>query len=470
MKRDRPPTKEEREEWARHDAERAKRQAEAHARAAKEVTTAWEAAVPANRHKIHPYLEAKHIDQGIDGIRVLKEGTKGLKIMGRDYTVSQDILLIPMRKNKKLVNVQRIYDGNKRYWPSAEVIGTVCVVGGDHFKRNKKTLYLCEGWATAWSIAECTKTVCLVAFVAGGLLPVAKRIRKKYRKMRLIIAADNDRWTSLSDDTPNPGVWYAIKAAEEVDAKVAIPDFKDLSLKPTDFNDLYRVEGPTAVRKFLNPAAADNVLTVPQPGQEPDPQTDEYREEWTKDPPFRCLGVHKGTYYYIPSSFGEIVELPAAQHGGKMQLCQLAPMGWWEQEFPGARNRGVSWDIAGETLMRECHGIGVYQPSRIRGRGFWRNEDGELIAHFGDRLLPPGKKEFVKPESYNNGEGKIYVRLPRISGPSEKKTMPVEESQILLDMFTSRTWDDEASGIPARGGGWRWPPSPAHYRGVPISG
>ena len=446
MKRDKPPTKEEREEWARQEAERAKRQAEVRARAAREVAAAWKAAVPANKHTIHPYLEQKHIDRGISGVRVLKAGTPGIRIMGEEYNIKEDILLIPMRKEKKLVNVQRIFGKTKRYWPSGEVIGTFCVVGGSHFKRNK-TIYLCEGWATAWSIAECAKAVCLVAFNTGGLLPVAQRIRKKYGKTKLIIAADNDRWTSLSDDTPNPGVWYATKAAEEVNAKVAIPDFKDLSLKPTDFNDLHRMEGPRAVRKFLNPAVADNVLTVPQPGQEPDPQTDEYREEWTKDPPFRCLGVHKGVYYYIPSSFGEIVEIIAGQHAGKMQLCQLAPMGWWEQEFPGARGRGVTWDIAGETLMRECHQIGVYQPSRIRGRGFWRNEDGELIAHFGDRLLPPREKTFVKPESYSNGEGKIYVRLPRISGPSEKETMPVEESRILLDMFTSRTWDDEASGF-----------------------
>ena len=54
--RDRPPTKAEREEWARKDREAAKRQAAARVRAAKEVHAAWDAAVPANTTTLHPYL------------------------------------------------------------------------------------------------------------------------------------------------------------------------------------------------------------------------------------------------------------------------------------------------------------------------------------------------------------------------------------------------------------------------------
>ena len=59
MKRDRPPTKAEREEWARRDRESLKRQAKARKRATAEVQAAWEAAVPANRTSAHPYLVAK---------------------------------------------------------------------------------------------------------------------------------------------------------------------------------------------------------------------------------------------------------------------------------------------------------------------------------------------------------------------------------------------------------------------------
>lgn len=98
MKRDRPPTPAEKEEWARQDRERAKRQAEARAKATAEVQAAWNAAVPANTANIHPYLEAKHIDRGVDKIRVLKAGIEGLTIMGEEYRIKEDMLLIPMRK------------------------------------------------------------------------------------------------------------------------------------------------------------------------------------------------------------------------------------------------------------------------------------------------------------------------------------------------------------------------------------
>ena len=443
MKRDKPPTEAEREHWKHQDAKPTKRQVAARTRAAEEVGAAWEAAVPANRTNVHPYLEAKHIDRDYARVRVLKKGTLGLKIMGRDYTVPQDILLIPMRKNKKLVNVQRIFGKAKRYWPSAEVIGTVCVVGGDHFKRNKKTLYLCEGWATAWSIAECTKTVCLVAFVAGGLLPVAKRIRKKYRKMRLIIAADNDRWTSLSDDTPNPGVWYATKAAEEVGADVAIPDFKDLSGKPTDFNDLHRVEGPRAVKKWLDPKIAYKAATLPEV-EEPDWEPG--ADGWAETAPFRFLGMHRDRYRYLPQGHGQIVALTAASHAHEMELARLASDDWWRREFPSSSGNSIDWRKAGKATMEECHKCGVFQPERIRGRGFWRDDDGKIIAHFGDRLLLPGGKRVVRPEAYK-GQAHIYTRLPRFDGAHQKEVMDIDESRTLVDMFASRAWDDEASGF-----------------------
>ena len=443
MKQDHPPTKEERAEWARQDAERSKRQAEARTRAAEEVVAAWEAAVPANRHTIHPYLESKHIDREVGGVRVLKQGTPSLKIIGQDYNVTQDILLIPMRKDKKLANVQRIFGNTKRYWPSAEVIGTFCAVGGHHFKQNKTTLYLCEGWATARSISECAKAVCLVAFVAGGLLPVAKRTRKKYGKARLIIAADNDRWTSRHDDTPNPGVWYATKAAKAVGAEVAIPDFKDLALKPTDFNDLHRMESAAAVRKWLDPKIAYKATTLPEV-EEPDREPG--ADGWAETAPFRCLGMHRDRYYYLPQGHGLIVELTAASHAHEMELAQLAKDDWWRREFPSSSGNSIDWRKAGKAIMEECHKRGVFQPESIRGRGFWRDEDGDIIAHFGDRLLLPGGKRAVRPEAYK-GQAHIYTRLPRFDGAHRTEVMDIDESQTLVDMFTSRAWDDEASGF-----------------------
>ena len=393
---------------------------------------------------MHPYLEAKHIDRDYARVRVLKKGTLGLKIMGRDYTVPQDILLIPMRKNNKLANVQRIFDGNKRYWPEAEVIGPYFDVDGNHSGTNN-TIYLCEDWATACSIAQCAQALCIASFNVGGLLAVAKYIRGRVGKaaLQLIIAADNDRWTSLHDDTPNPGVWYATKAAEEVGADVAIPDFKDLSGKPTDFNDLHRMEGPKAVRKWLNPKIAYKATTLPEV-EEPDREPG--ADGWAETAPFRFLGMHRDRYHYLPRGHGRIVALTPASHAHEMELARLASDDWWRREFPSSSGNSIDWRKAGKAIMEECHKRGVFQPESIRGRGFWRGEDGEIIAHFGDRLLLPGGKRVVRPEAYK-GQAHIYTRLPHFDGAHQKEVMDIVESRTLVDMFASRSWEDEASGF-----------------------
>ena len=347
MKRDKPPpTKAEMEEWARKDREAAKRQAKARARATKEVPAAWKAAVPANTANVHPYLEAKHIDRGVSKIRVLKKGTEGLKIMGMDFTVTQDLLLIPMKRKRKLVNVQRIFGGSKRYWPGAEVVGAFCAVGGELWKKNKP-IYLCEGWATAWSIVECAKTVCIVAFSTGGLLPVAKRIRKKWGKARLIIAADNDRWTSLlDDDTPNARrtlrEWRRRRGSRG--RRYAIPDgFKDLTGSSRLTSTTYTAwRGRPPCKRWLNP-------NVARPRASPSLSPDRSR---TRNSPSTkrngrpnhrsgCLGVLNGIYHYFPVAFGEIVKMSAGQHDNRMQLCQLAPMAWWVEEF--SDDRRMRW-------------------------------------------------------------------------------------------------------------------------------
>ena len=65
--------------------------------------------------------------------------------------------------------------------------------------------------------------------------------------MKIIFCADDDRWKD-----GNPGITKAKAAAEKIGATVVIPKFKDLATKPTDFNDLHKLEGIDAVRQQLS--------------------------------------------------------------------------------------------------------------------------------------------------------------------------------------------------------------------------
>jgi putative DNA primase/helicase len=107
-----------------------------------------------------------------------------------------------------------------------------------------------------------------VAFDAGNLAKVAERVRGQLPRARLVIAADNDRWTTTPIE--NPGVHYAKAAAREVGAALFIPEFKDLATKPTDFNDLQALEGIQAVLDQLQPKpkaepANDNIPAAQKP-------------------------------------------------------------------------------------------------------------------------------------------------------------------------------------------------------------
>ena len=436
------PTKSMRAEWAEEDARRKKERAAASKKAIAEATAVWNNAVTAPAQVLgHPYLKKKEIES-CDRLRTSRE----TELDG--WTLPAGILLIPMLVNKKLVNLQRITrDGQKRYWPKAPASGASLIIGGKYFREDTtKTIYVAEGWATAWTISEATKSPCMVAFSKDGLLPVTKKVREKFHPCPIVIAADNDRWTVVQQkeglpDIPNPGVHYARLAAEELGCEVAIPDFHDLSKKPTDFDDVRLQEGMGAVTFWIEPDNAGRATILPdQPGDEP---VDDREPLWVTEAPFRCLGFNEKVFYFLPAN-GQLLDLNGltmSRNGLKM----LAPKSFWRTHFDS--KRGVRWGDAIDAVITYT-GLtkGVFMPNAVRGRGMWRTEEGALVAHFGDRLLAPGDRKSQPPESYNDGST-IYYRQPRIAGPSSTRLMPLEERRNLLDMIQSRHWKHDGSGF-----------------------
>jgi putative DNA primase/helicase len=80
---------------------------------------------------------------------------------------------------------------------------------------------------------------------------------RRHKQATLILCADNDQWTE-----GNPGLTKAMGAATEMDALLAVPDFSrcDMSIRPTDFNDLHVLLGKEAVSRAI--AAAGRVISA----------------------------------------------------------------------------------------------------------------------------------------------------------------------------------------------------------------
>ena len=242
------------------EVEKRKREAaEARAKAAerhtRDILDMWARAKDCRNH---PYLEAK----GIRNVTYLKSII--------DPETEEEMLLIPMRNVQgKIRNIQRIWpNGRRRQMPQAGgSTGLYNTIEAHRFKHTK-TLYVCEGWATGWTIHLATNTAVIVAFFDGGLKTVGEIIQSRYPDANLIFAADNDRWKPVKREGQmvNPGVYAAVKAAEALDAEYCIPDFADLETKPTDFDDLRQLEGLDAVRARLDPdLAGDAVTSIEEP-------------------------------------------------------------------------------------------------------------------------------------------------------------------------------------------------------------
>lgn len=438
--------------------EREMKQAREHEAAAIKFRKLWDKAKPATPD--HPYLKHKGV---LDASGLRQSGTK---------------LLVPMKgiePGDPIMNIQTIEpNGFKLYGENGRTKNTRTTIGKGRFKPTG-TMYIAEGWATGWSVHHASGCPVVVAFNAEGLTHIAVAMRARYPKADIIIASDNDRWSKMGD-VQNPGLHFAWRAADAIGGKVVLPDFTDLTSKPTDFNDLMALEGVGAVKARLVPIQRD--APEPDPAPEPAPQPAEPdkkpdiapppeqgrpevepagedappaaapRGTWVEDARFRCLGYDRGSYFYLPRGTGQITELTPAGHDRK-SLMPLAPLSWWERHFPGAK--GANWSVAADALIQASHRAGVFRQERLRGRGCWPEvqEDGsiQIVLHLGDRLLAPGAKTYMDPESYRDPQNRIYERLLRLEGPSRNRALGLEGAQTVLGLFRDLLWHEEASGM-----------------------
>ena len=153
-------------------------------------------------------------------------------------------LVIPMMDEEKVLwGLQKIQaDGFKSFLPGQRVKGLFFQLG-----KIKSKIYLAEGFATAATIHVATEDSVFVCFNASNLVEVANIVRHKCPNLPIIIAGDDDRFKKV-----NVGREKAQEAALLVRGSTIFPNFKDLSTKPTDWNDLLCLEGLESVKAQLS--------------------------------------------------------------------------------------------------------------------------------------------------------------------------------------------------------------------------
>jgi putative DNA primase/helicase len=153
-------------------------------------------------------------------------------------------LLVPVYDGDTLISLQSIdADGSKLFAQGSRTKGGYFVIGNP-----SDVLVIAEGYATAATIYETTTIPVCVAFNAGNLVAVAKKMRERYPAARIIVASDDDYKTE-SERGFNPGTREATKAAEAVGGTVIVPPFnREDGDDGTDYNDLASLRGVEAVK------------------------------------------------------------------------------------------------------------------------------------------------------------------------------------------------------------------------------
>jgi len=341
--------------------------------------------------------------------------------------VNGEELIIPVWIGGVITSAQRITaDGDKFFIAGGAVKGGCCWLG-EH--TGAASVILAEGYATGATLHEAMGLPVCVAFNAGNMPEVAKRLAKM--GCEVIIAADNDCWGER-----NAGMEGARAAAAVIGEKAVVkhPVFaRDYDDKPTDFNDLYLLEGVGAVMACLAKEECPPPVWDDAPPAEEDKSGS---DGW----PFRILGHDEESYYYHPEDKKQVVALTRSQHTLK-NLFGLATYDFWSTRFgmEGTSNSKIE-TYAANALIAISHRTGVFKMDMLRGVGAWLDE-GRNILHGGDVVYIDGEAT----DPYQIRSRYVYQAGARVFKPASEGLRNAEAIK-LREICEGLSWENKLSG------------------------
>jgi putative DNA primase/helicase len=157
---------------------------------------------------------------------------------------------------------------------------------------------------------------------------------------------------------------------------------------------------------------------------------------------FNMLGFDKnenGTQsFYFYSNLSKVVLRLTASNMSISNLMTLAPVQYWEREFPSAKG-GVNVTAAGNYLIQLSNQIGSYSEKLVRGRGAWIDE-ARVVIHSGDALYCNGKRF----ELGDLDTKYIYERSETLELKSDNP-LTTKEANQLMGVINLINWDREIS-------------------------
>ena len=119
-----------------------------------------------------------------------------------------------------------------------------------------------EGARTGLACWDSSHASTFIAHNCGNIDSIAALARKRFSRHKIVLCADNDCKNEAVDGT-NQGVEAARKAAQKHGCILAVPPYSD-SDRNYDFADMYKEQGPGAVRAAIELSLRDEDCTIPE--------------------------------------------------------------------------------------------------------------------------------------------------------------------------------------------------------------
>lgn len=161
--------------------------------------------------------------------------------------------------------------------------------------------------------------------------------------------------------------------------------------------------------------------------------------QFQSEHPYTPLGYNHGTFYYLSHASRQVMAIPGGAHSVSA-LLQLADPSYWQAMFPGQSK--IPLDIAQAYLFSKCWAKGIYDPSKLRGRGAWFDE-GRSVLHCGNRLIIDGVETGIA--DFQSQTAFIYEAAFPLGVKTERRLAP-PESKEFADICGRLNWGKPIHG------------------------
>lgn len=158
--------------------------------------------------------------------------------------------------------------------------------------------------------------------------------------------------------------------------------------------------------------------------------------------PVTAIGVTGDQFHYL-DALGQLRSL-AAKHHGRLEISSLFGgnneylAARWPAINQHGRVTGPKFENAAAALMQAAWSRGLFDPTqKVRGRGVWRDDEGRLVCHLGDRLLVQGVGRALPLGVLGDH---VYPAGDRLPGPVFDAEDELTPGGYLVELFRRWNW------------------------------